>query len=122
MKILIKILSFILLTILLASCGADKLKPKPNSSVSNLNSASQVCQCTSESNPVCGVVNNIKKDFDNSCVANCFSALSITAGHCDCSQNPIMVCGSDGRDYTECDAKNLGIKIVKFVPCSATPL
>lgn len=121
MKIWIKLLALMALT-LLTSCGADKLNTKPGSSVSNLNSSSQVCQCTSENSPVCGIVNNAKKDFDNVCVANCFSATSITAGHCDCSQNPIMVCGSDGRDYSECDARNLGIKIVKFVPCSATPM
>ena len=122
MNFWIKLFLFIVFISLLTSCGQDKLTTKPGSNVSNLNSSSQACQCTSDNAPVCGLVNNVKKDFDNSCVANCFSATTITAGHCDCSKNSTMVCGADGKDYTECDAKNMGIQIVKYVPCAATPL
>jgi hypothetical protein len=103
----------------LASCGADKLNQKSSvaTSSSNLTSASE-CSATSSYSPVCAS----GKDYDNIEIAKCFGAKTddVTIGHCDCTKNTIPVCGSDGQDYSECDAKkDENLTIVKFVPCAA---
>jgi hypothetical protein len=101
---------------LLCSCGADKLKGPTSTSQSRLDYANQQCQCTSSGAPVCGSDN---RDYDNSCINQCFGVTVKNIGHCNCAANQILVCGKDGNDYTECEAKNLGIEIVKFTPCAA---
>ncbi len=108
-----------LFTIILSSCGADKLKPLVVSSQSNLNSNGASCSCTSVHSPVCGADN---KNYNNSCIAQCFGTTVKKAGMCDCNANGISVCGSDGLDHTQCEAEAQGISIVKFIPCAATEI
>ncbi|MFA6237183.1 MAG: hypothetical protein WC635_07645 [Bacteriovorax sp.] len=109
-------ISFTVLFLHLSSCGADKLKTKQASSgLSNLSSG---CACTSSYSPVCGD----GRDYDNTCIAQCFGAQVINAGHCNCSSASTLVCGIDGNDHTECEARNSNIQIVKYIPCTATEL
>jgi hypothetical protein len=112
MKFLILIYSLFLL----ASCGADKMKYAPSTG-SNALSAAQACGCNHLGPPVCGADG---KDYDNSCIANCFGSSVAKTGHCNCATNNIKVCGSDGLDHTECEAiQDLSISIVKYIPCAA---
>ncbi len=123
-------ISFFLFTILflLTSCGVDKLKSKNLATqTSALGQTGQACACNSSYTPVCAKDRHgVNSDFDNACLAQCFNATVVNQGHCDCASYPYMVCGSDGKDYTECDAKALEkagtIQIVKYIPCAATGL
>lgn len=108
-------LAFLLLG--LVSCGADKLKKPASSNISNL--TAQNCTCIASYAPVCG---SDGKDYDNSCLAQCFGARVIKAGHCDCSKSSTLVCGVDGANHTECEAKEQNIEIVKYIPCEAAGL
>ncbi|MGZ3807437.1 MAG: Kazal-type serine protease inhibitor domain-containing protein [Bacteriovorax sp.] len=100
------------------SCGADKLKSKNGSVTSGLSSVQQ-CTCSSAYSPVCGADG---KDYENSCLAQCFKTTVKSTGHCHCETNTIKVCGADGQDHTECEAKAQSIDIVKYIPCAATEI
>ncbi|GEM_PF-765184 len=114
MKGLTTILFFSAL-MLIASCGKDKLNPKIQSANSNLSAS---CSGNFLHSPVCG---SDGKDYDNATFAQCAGQTVAHIGHCDCSKNTVLVCGSDGQDHTECEAlaPNSGITIVKFVPCAS---
>lgn len=110
----LKSLLFILLFTIFCSCGADKLKTKISTNQSGL-TASGECSYTSLGPPVCGMDG---KDYINQAHASCFKTAVNHAGHCVCS-NDFLVCGSDGRDYTECEATLNHVEIVKYIPCNA---
>ena len=115
MNFISKFIFFITLITMLASCGADKLKSTKTTDQLGL-SAPLTCSCNSSYSPVCSKGN----DFENTCLAQCHGAVDITAGHCDCSQNAINVCGNDGLDHTECYAREHNIEIIKYIPCAAS--
>ena len=114
MKFVIK--TFLIITVLtgLISCGADKLKSTATTNRLGL-SGDQTCSCIASYSPVCAA----GKDYENNCLAQCYGALDIKAGHCDCHTNTLNVCGSDGVDYSECDAIAHNIQITKYIPCAA---
>lgn len=101
---------------ILSACGVDKLKSNPISGQSNLSSNEPQCSCTHDNSPVCG---SDGKNYENICFAQCFKTTVKDIGHCDCYKNLIKVCGIDHRDYTECEAKEQNVTIIKFVPCGA---
>jgi len=116
---------FFTLTLLLASCGADKLSPSKTAtttkSVNTLGGAQ--CACNSEGPPVCGV-NGIT--YANSCVASCHGINESVQGNCECSVAQ-FVCADDNQTYNECEAqaaiRNKWIKrIVKYGPCGSATL
>ena len=102
---------FCALFLLLSSCGADKLKK--NASTATISNLSVSCGCTSTYSPVCSG----GKDYDNICIAQCFGTAAVSPGHCDCNSSTVLVCGIDGQNHTECEAKNSNIEIVKYIPC-----
>lgn len=104
-----------------SSCGADKLSSQGSvvsSSSSQVSSSSTSCLCTSDYVPVCGVQD--KKSYENACLAKCFGNQTWTSGNCIC-KNEVMVCGTDGQTYTECEAKANKVEIVKYSPCENNP-
>ncbi len=122
MKTLINIFSFFLLSLLITSCGADKLKEstKPAKAISALGAQ---CSCDSTYSPVCGS-NGLT--YENICSANCYKVYETAQGNCECSES-LMVCGDNGQTYTECDAREALLlqsirKITKFAPCGAATL
>lgn len=110
----LKSLLLILLVLFFCSCGADKLKSKITTNQSGL-TAGLECSYNSLGPPVCGVDG---KNYINQAHAQCFNTAVGHLGHCVCS-NDFLVCGSDGRDYSECEANLNHIEIVKYIPCSA---
>jgi len=112
MKNIIKLFFCILFSLVLCSCGADALKIKSKTDQQALSSE---CSFDSSYSPVCS--NGI--DYENISQAHCRGASNIKAGHCDCSKNNIPVCGTNGQEYSECDANTNHITIAKFVPCAA---
>jgi hypothetical protein len=103
------------LTLIFSSCGVDKLNTKVNSSYeSNLNTIN-TCGCISTYAPVCGT-NGV--NYDSVCIANCKQIPITKSGNCECKQE-LKVCGVDLKDYTECEANDVKIDILKYVPCSA---
>lgn len=121
MRKLFKFLPFIFSLFILISCGVDIKKPKTLKSEESL--TGPTCACDSSYSPVCGS-NNV--DYENSCIASCFSATVSKQGHCSCSSTR-MVCGDDGNSYNECVAQDMLTegtlnKIVKFSDCSSTSL
>ncbi len=122
MKTLKHFFSFFLLSIFIASCGADKLKQSytPAKAISALGSQ---CSCDSTYSPVCGS-NGLT--YENICAANCYKIYEIAPGNCECSES-LMVCGDDGRSHTECAARDKLLsgeitKITKFAPCGAATM
>lgn len=110
------LVKFLLLTflLLLISCGADPLKKAASQQTQLL---TKECSYTTAGPPVCGQ-NGVQ--YINKEQAECFTTVKFV-GHCDCTNQ--MVCGGDGVDYNECDArKNSDITIVKFAPCSAVEM
>ena len=109
MKFLIKIFLFSVFLSGFISCGADKLKPTKSSNEVAFNSAYS---------PVCagGV------DFENIDMAKNQGAINIMPGHCHCENFTTLVCGNNGQDYSECDAKANNIEIIKYIPCAAKGL
>lgn len=115
MKLLIKFISLFILLVLVASCGADKLKPKATTNQFGLNAGPE-CSFTSGGAPVCGMDG---KDYINKERAECTTTVK-HVGHCQCLDT-FMVCGSDGLDHNECEARsNTSITIIKYVPCAAS--
>lgn len=106
--------------LLLASCGADNTTgAKITKSGSNSLSGAE-CSCTSGYAPVCGKNssgNNIS--YDNQCIASCYKATNIVQGNCECSES-LRVCGTDGGDYTECEARIYHITIKKYGTCASS--
>ena len=116
MNMICKILFLLFLVLGFSSCGADKLNPKTTSSSQALTSPAQ-CACNaSVGPPVCG--SNLKDYANAACATNCGGGTS-TVGHCDCAANEVQVCGADGLDHSECEAKENKIEIIKYVPCAA---
>ena len=124
MKNLIK-LSLVSILFVLASCGADKMKPTATTSKNVSGLTGGECSCNSLYAPVCGP-NGIS--YDNICIANCkgVPTKNTVQGNCECSE-ALMVCGDDNQTYTECDARNAILngtirKIEKFAPCGSAQL
>lgn len=93
------------------SCGVDPLKKTTTEQAQLL---TKECSYNSAGPPVCGQ-NGVQ--YLNKEQAECFTTVKFV-GHCDCSNK--TVCGSDGLDYNECDARtNSAITIVKYYPCGA---
>lgn len=124
MTMISKIFIFSIFLSLLTSCGVDKLKSKNLATqTSALGQADQACSANSSYAPVCAKDSHDNlADYDSADLAKCFNATVVKLGHCDCKASLTMVCGSDGVDYTECDAIAKGIQIVKYIPCAATGL
>lgn len=111
---------YITICLLIVSCGADPLKRTKSTTTSAINNSSVAsCLCTSDYSPVCG--GNDQKSYENACLAKCFGNNTYSAGNCQCHSD-LMVCGSDGQTYSECDAKKAKISIVKYVACESTEL
>lgn len=115
--------SFVLLSMLLMSaCGKDTTT-NTASSTSALSGGAE-CSCTSEEMPVCGInTSGNAISYLNICSANCYKATNIVQGHCVCSES--LVCLSDGRTVTECDAQayiryNRSLTITKFQSCNSS--
>ncbi len=111
-----------LLTLLiLSSCGKDELAASSNS---NPLTGGQ-CSCNSSEMPVCGINpagNHVT--YPNICIASCYQATNTVQGRCNCSES--LVCLSDGRSLTECNAQaairnNRSLTIVKFYGCNSKP-
>ena len=102
---------------IVASCGVDNLSKKETSTASTTSSLNGgECACNTVYSPVC--VDNVS--YDNACMAACYSKSKPIQGHCVCSQE--LVCGDDGKTYTECTAQQYirygYIKsIVSFAAC-----
>lgn len=128
MKTLKTIFSFLILTTLLVSCGADKLADKPKTSSKTVTALGTECGgCTREMSPVCGS-NGIT--YENACVAGCYKVTSFAQGNCECSES-LMVCVQNSstmatQTMSECEARNElldGVsRITKFVPCDKAPM
>lgn len=121
MSKVIKILPLILSLFVFVSCGNDLKKPKALVKEDSSSLTGPSCACNVTYSPVCGS-NNV--DYDNSCIAACFSATVSKQGHCSCS-NSRKVCGDDGVTYGECVAQDMLVdgtltRITKFADCSAT--
>lgn len=117
--------SLALLTLLiLSSCGSDNSTGAAPISATNPLTGGQ-CACNSEEMPVCGInIDGFEKDYSNICMANCFKATNIVQGRCVCSEK--LVCMSDGRSLTECNAQaairiNSSLTITKFYGCKSQP-
>jgi len=109
---------FFALTLLLASCGADKLSQSKTTKTTNALGAGSSCSCNSDGPPVCGI-NGIT--YANQCVANCHGVTEVVQGNCECSVAQ-QVCGDDNQTYNECDAqaaiRNRWMnRIVSYGPC-----
>lgn len=116
MKSCILLFSFL---IFFTSCGADPIKKASMTNSLVNGSGTNQCSCNSTYMPVC---DSNKNNFENQCLAECMGKTPTTPGHCQCSST-LMVCGSDGVTYNECDAiHNTNITIVKFIACNLTPL
>jgi hypothetical protein len=119
MKILILIICIL---ISLTACGVDPLSKPAATNTSALVAVSGVngtqCSCNTVFSPVCS---SDGKSYDNICIAKCMGSTQSTQGHCQC-QPTLMVCGSDGVTYNECDAIQFRIPITKFVACNKQPL
>lgn len=105
----------------LASCGSDKMSTPAANSQSALKSE---CGCNTENMPVCGLSpSGNYLDYMNSCQAKCngVKEKEYFGGHCICEESTI-VCGVDGRDYTECEAKAYRVTIKKYSPCRSSEL
>lgn len=109
MIFLIKAFLFLIILTGFISCGADKFKPAKSSNEIAFNSTYS---------PVCagGI------DFENIELAKNHGAINIIPGHCNCENATTRVCGSDGQDYLECDAKANNIEIIKYIPCASKGL
>lgn len=123
MKMFSSILHFLILTslTLFVSCGSDKLSK--NTTASNQSTLTAQCSCSSAYSPVCGLTpQGLEITYDNTCLAQCHGSTTIVQGNCICSES-LVVCGEDGRDYTECYARDIArVKIVKFSPCRSSSL
>lgn len=112
-----------LLTLLIfSSCGKD------NSTVggSGTNTLTgEQCACNSAEMPVCGInTYGNSVTYPNQCIASCNKATNVVQGHCNCSES--LVCLSDGRTVTECNAQaairiNSSLTITKFYGCNSKP-
>lgn len=114
-----KMLMTILCLLLLASCGKDKLNESLTKTQSALGTAPKECTFTNLGPPVCAYLakDNQLHDYFNAQYAECLGAEVKHEGHCDCSVNTILVCAEDGVSYTECEARQKNLKIVKYSPC-----
>jgi hypothetical protein len=112
--------SFVLTTlIILSSCGSDNNLSGKSSSTNSLTAGQ--CACTASYLPVCGRNSSgINVSFDNQCIASCNKATNIIQGNCECSET-LRVCGTDGGDYTECEARFYHITVKKYGTCASTP-
>lgn len=122
MKRGLTLLHFMIVSMLLvlASCGSDN--STGTKAASNQSALSGECSCNSENMPVCGMApNGNYLDYMNSCHASCNKATNVVGGHCIC-QESTLVCGVDGRDYTECEAHAYRVKIKKYSPCRSSEL
>lgn len=112
--------SLVLLSLFtIVSCGSDnQLSGKSSSSSSNSLTGAE-CGCNSTYLPVCGrnSLTGTNQTYDNQCIASCFKASNIVQARCECEED-MMVCGVDGREHTECEARNFRIVIKNYGPCS----
>lgn len=110
------------LVFILSSCGKDVLNPKTTSSQTALQS--KECTFTNLGAPVCGYLakDNSLHDYFNAQYAECVGAEVKYEGHCDCATNTIQVCAEDGANYSECEAKQKNLKIIKYTPCQVKDL
>ena len=114
MSISIRIILLLFLLFTLTSCGADKLKTKTVTNQFGITS-NEECPFNTTGPPVCGLD---LKNYLNKEHAVCAKTTVAHIGHCVCSDE-VIVCGSDGVDYKECEAQNQKIEIAKYIPCAA---
>ncbi|MBC7713323.1 MAG: hypothetical protein H7177_08290 [Rhizobacter sp.] len=105
--------------LVLASCGGDNTTGAKAASSNTSSLTGGECACAATYAPVCGKNssgNNIS--YDNQCIANCYKATNVVQGNCECSE-ALRVCGTDGGDYTECEARIYHITIKKYGTCAS---
>lgn len=107
-------MKMLVIILFLASCGLDNFKYQTTTTSASISSAPASCLCATTFSPVCGKEDG--KSYENACMAKCFGNQTWSSGNCSCNKD-IVVCGSDGKNYNECEAREQKISITKFVPC-----